>query len=156
MKLFYDNFIAFMPIGRTTDDEGKVIPDAKLEAARNAMIMLADFQNNHNINALYESIRQISVYAGMDIVDLMLSLGDIEVGAGTIEGLLDVAAKNLFKTVSPDYPQNSFDYKYYTAILLSVTHTIIVMQNQNTDEGDDDNKPKDEQKDSAESTDKPQ
>ena len=133
MKLYYDNLIAFMPIGKTTDEDGKVIPDIRLEAARGAMIMLADFQNKHNIIALYESIRQISIYAGVDIVDLMLSLGDIEVESRTVDELLDIAAKNLFKTITADYDYKSFDYKYYSAILLSITHTILALQNQAID-----------------------
>ena len=133
MKLYYDNLIAFMPIGKTTDEDGKVIPDIRLEAARGAMIMLADFQSKHNIIALYESIRQISIYAGVDIVDLMLSLGDVEVESRTVDELLDIAAKNLFKTSTADYDYKSFDYKYYSAILLSITHTILALQNQAID-----------------------
>lgn len=142
MKLFYDNLISFMPNSVMVD--GKAIPDRKLDAARKAMIMLADFQTTRNVSSLYESVHQISIYADIDIVDLILSLTDIEVDVGKLDDLLDIAAKNLFKTVTD---AKSFDYKYYSAILLSVAHTVWTIQQQavqlerisenNTDKGED-------------------
>ena len=125
MKLYYDNLISYMPDSVIVD--GKAIPDSKLGSARKAMIMLAEFQNTHNVTALYEAVHQISVYVDVDIVDLMMSLGDINIESGTVEDLLDIAAKNLFKTVSDP---KSFDYKYFTAILLSVAHTVSNLQKQ--------------------------
>ena len=127
MKLYYDNLIAYMPAA--TFEEGKEpVPDRKLSAARDAMIMLADFQNTHNIFSLYKSVASIAVYADIDIVDLILSLGDIEIEENNIDDALDIAAKNLFKTVSSNEPKGQFDYKYYAAILLSVAHALLESQ----------------------------
>ena len=125
MKLYYDNLISYMPESVIVD--GKAIPDSKLKAARTAMIMLAEFQNTHNVTALYESVRQICAYAGVDIVDLIMSLKDVNVEVGSVDDLLDIAAKNLFKTVSEP---KDFDYMYYAAILLSVAHTVAEVQKQ--------------------------
>lgn len=128
MKLFYDNLVPFMPNSTVVDEQR--VPNAKLEAARKAMIMLADFQRFHNINSLYEAILQISVYVDIDIVDLILSSLDEEIKEGTIDEHLDIAAKNLFKTIASDYEPGSFDYKYFTAVLLSVAHTVLVVREQ--------------------------
>lgn len=125
MKLYYDNLISYMPEAVIVDD--KAIPDSKLKAARTAMMMLAEFQNSHNVAALYESVHQICVYAGVDIVDLIMSLKDVNVEMGSAEDLLDIAAKNLFKTVSEP---KEFDYKYFAAILLSVAHAVSEAQKQ--------------------------
>ena len=65
------------------------------------------------------------IYVGIDIVDLMLSLKDVHVEEGTVDDLLDIAAKNLFKTVTDS---EDFDYKYYAAILLSVAHSVLEAQ----------------------------
>jgi hypothetical protein len=108
-------------------ENGEVIQDKQLVAARTAMILLADFQNTRNVTSLYKSVDQIAVYAGVDIVDLMLSLKDIQVESGQIDDLLDIAAKNLFKTVSN---REEFDYQYYAAILLSVAHAVSEDQRQ--------------------------
>ena len=127
MKLYYDNLIAYMPSSVIVD--GKPIPDSKLDAARKAMMLLAEFQVTQNVRALYESVYQVSIYADINIVDLILSLSDIEIEAGRLDDLLDIAAKNLFKTVTPNFDPKTFDYKYYSAILLSVAHTVWVVQN---------------------------
>lgn len=125
MKLYYDNLISYMPDSVIVD--GKAIKDSKLTAARAAMICLADFQTTHNVAALYEAVQQISIYSDIDIVDLIMSLGDIDIDVAKMDDLLDVAAKNLFKTVSDP---KSFDYKYFTAILLSVAHVVAEVQKQ--------------------------
>ena len=125
MKLYYDNLISYMPEVVIVDD--KAIPDSKLKAARTAMMMLAEFQNSRNVSALYESVHQICIYAGVDIVDLIMSLKDINVETGAVDDLLDIAAKNLFKTVSDP---KDFDYRYYAAILLSVAHVVAEVQKQ--------------------------
>jgi len=126
MKLYYDNLISYMPGSVIVD--GKPIPDSKLEAARKAMMLLAEFQATQNVRALYESVYQVSLYADVNIVDLILSLSSVEVEAGRLDELLDIAAKNLFKTISPNYDPKSFDYKYFSAIVLSVAHTVWVVQ----------------------------
>ena len=128
MKLFYDNLVPFMPNSIVVDEQR--VPDTKLEAARKAMIMLSDFQRLHNITSLYEAIHQISIYADIDIVDLILSSLDEDIKEGTVDDLLDIAAKNLFKTTASDYEKGSFDYKYFTAIILSVAHAVLVIQEQ--------------------------
>ena len=128
MKLFYDNLVPFMPNSIVVDEQR--VPNTKLEAARKAMIMLSDFQRLHNITSLYEAIHQISIYADIDIVDLILSSLDEDIKEGTVDDLLDIAAKNLFKTTASDYESGSFDYKYFTAIILSVAHTVLVIQEQ--------------------------
>ena len=125
MKLYYDNLISYMPEAVIVD--GNAIPDSKLKAARTAMMLLAEFQNTRNVNALYESVRQICVYAGVDIVDLIMSLKGVDVETGSVDDLLDIAAKNLFKTVSDP---KDFDYMYYAAILLSVAHVVAEVQKQ--------------------------
>ncbi len=125
MKLYYDNLISYMP--DSIMDNGELVPDPKLTAARQAMMLLANFQNTHNINSLYESVHQIAIYADIDIVDLMLSLKDVHVEDAPIDDLLDIAAKNLFKTITNS---EDFDYKYYSAILLSVAHTAQETQRQ--------------------------
>jgi hypothetical protein len=106
-------------------ENGELVTDPKLSAARKAMMLLANFQNTHNVNSLYESVNQIAIYVGVDIVDLMLSLKDVHVEEGTVDDLLDIAAKNLFKTVTDS---EDFDYKYYAAILLSVAHSVLEAQ----------------------------
>ena len=127
MKLFYDNLIAYMPTAIA--EEGKEpVPDKRLSAAREAMILLAEFQNTHNIYALYRSVACIAVYANVDIVDLILSLGDVEVEESKIDDALDIAAKNLFKTAGFAGKEEAFDYKYYAAILLSVAHALLESQ----------------------------
>ena len=126
MKLFYDNLISFMP--ESIINNGESVPDKHLVAARTAMIYLADFQNTHNVNSLYKSVDQIAIYADVDIVDLMLSLKDIQVEEGKIDDLLDIAAKNLFKTISQYGKEDQFDYRYYAAILLSVAHAVMDAQ----------------------------
>ena len=126
MKLYYDNLISFMPDSIIGED-GAVV-DEKLKAARSAMIMLADFQNTHNVSSLYKSVAEIAVYAGVDIVDLMLSLSDVRIEDGEVEDLLDIAAKNLFKTVTITGKDDQFDYRYYSAILLTVAHRVLDMQ----------------------------
>ena len=126
MKLFYDNLISFMP--ESIINNGESVPDKHLVAARTAMIYLADFQNTHNVNSLYKSVDQIAIYADVDIVDLMLSLKDIQVEEGKIDDLLDIAAKNLFKTISQYGKEDHFDYRYYAAILLSVAHAVMDAQ----------------------------
>lgn len=125
MKLFYDNLISYMP--DSIIDNGEVVPNPKLAAARQAMKLLANFQNTHNVNSLYESVHQIAIYADIDIVDLMLSLKDVQVENAPIDDLLDIAAKNLFKTITNS---EDFDYKYYSAILLSVAHSVLEAQRQ--------------------------
>ena len=126
MKLFYDNLISFMP--ESIINNGESVPDKHLVAARTAMIYLADFQNTHNVNSLYKSVDQIAIYADVDIVDLMLSLKDIQVEEGKIDDLLDIAAKNLFKTISQYGKEDQFDCRYYAAILLSVAHAVMDAQ----------------------------
>ena len=128
MKLFYDNLIPFMPDSIVVNEQR--VPDAKLSASRKAMIMLAEFQRFHNPASLYEAIHQISIYADINIVDLIFAALDENLTEGTIDDLLDIAAKNLFKTIAPDYEQGSFDYKYFTAILLSIAHSVFVIQEQ--------------------------
>lgn len=129
MKLYYDNLLAYMPDSIIVD--GKAIPDSKLTATRKAMMCLSDFQNSHDITYLYESIRQISIYSDVNIVDLMLSLKDIEIDTNQrLDDLLDIAAKNLFQTISPNYDVESFDYKYYSAILMYVAHETLLIRNQ--------------------------
>lgn len=129
MKLYYDNLVAYMPDSVMVDD--KPIPDKKLTAARKAMMHLSDFQNGHNISDLYESIRYVSIYSEVNIQDLLFSLKDIQIGETTeLDDLLDIAAKNLFQTVAPNYDPKSFDYKYYTAILMYVAHATLVLRNQ--------------------------
>ncbi len=129
MKLYYDNLLAYMPDSIIVD--GKAIPDSKLTATRKAMMCLSDFQNSHDITYLYESIRQISIYSDVNIVDLMLSLKDIEIDTNQrLDDLLDIAAKNLFQTISSNYDVESFDYKYYSAILMYVAHETLLIRNQ--------------------------
>ena len=126
MKLYYDNLVPFMP---DCIVEGEVkIPNKQLAAARQAMIMLSNFQKTHNVNALYESVFQVSIYANVDIVDLILSSCDVNVTAGEIDDLLDISAKNLFKIISPNFESGSFDYKSYAATLLYVAHIVLDMQ----------------------------
>ena len=109
----------------------KPVSDKKLTAARKAMVHLSDFQNGHNISDLYESIRYVSIYSEVNIQDLLFSLKDIQIGETTeLDDLLDVAAKNLFQTATPNYDPKSFDYKYYTAILMYVAHETLVLRNQ--------------------------
>lgn len=129
MKLYYDNLLAYMPDSIIVD--GKAIPDSKLSATRKAMMCLSDFQNSHDISYLYESIRQVSIYSEVNIVDLMLSLKDVEIDTNQkLDDLLDIAAKNLFQTITPNYDALSFDYKYYSAILMYVAHETLVIRNQ--------------------------
>lgn len=129
MKLYYDNLVAYMPDSVLVDD--KPVSDKKLTAARKAMVHLSDFQNGHNISDLYESIRYVSIYSEVNIQDLLFSLKDIQIGETTeLDDLLDVAAKNLFQTATPNYDPKSFDYKYYTAILMYVAHETLVLRNQ--------------------------
>lgn len=144
MKLYYDNLVPFMPDSIVVNEER--VPNVKLAAARKAMIMLSTFQRNHNVDALYESVYQISVYEGIDIVDLILSLGDINVGSGTIDELLDIAAKNLFKVISPNFEPDSFDYKSYSATLLSIAHTVFTIQTQLEQNAGDNTTPAEEHK----------
>jgi len=128
MKLYYDNLVAYMPDSVIVD--GKPIKDTKLEAARRAMMHLSDFQNGHDIRDLYESIKYVCVYSDVNIVDLMLTLKDINIDEQqSLEDLLDIAAKNLFQTVSPNYDPKTFDYRYYTAILMYVAHEALVIKN---------------------------
>lgn len=129
MKLYYDNLVAYMPDSVLVDD--KPVSDKKLTAARKAMVHLSDFQNGHNISDLYESIRYVSIYSEVNIQDLLFSLKDIQIGETTeLDNLLDIAAKNLFQTATPNYDPKSFDYKYYTAILMYVAHETLVLRNQ--------------------------
>lgn len=128
MKLFYDNLVPFMPNSIVVDEQR--VPDVKLEAARKTMIMLAEFQRFHNPASLYEAIYQISIYADVNIVDLIFYALNENLTEGTIDDLLDIAAKNLFKTIAPDYEPGSFDYKHFTAILLSIAHSVFVIQEQ--------------------------
>ena len=122
MKLFYDMLIPFMPAKRVIDD--KTIEDPKLEAARHAMVMLAAFQNEHRLNSLYDAVYQMSIYGDINIVDLLYSLGDVEILSGKVEDILDIEAKNLFKTIVSEDPF-SFDYRHFAAVLLSVAHAIL-------------------------------
>jgi len=133
MKLYYDNLVAYMPDSVIVD--GKPIKDTKLESARKAMMRLSEFQNTHNINALYEAIHQISVYSEINIVDLMLTLKDVDIDeTQNLEDLLDIAAKNLFQTVTPNYDPKTFDYKYFSAILMYVAHEALIIRNQMLEE----------------------
>jgi len=60
----------------------------------------------------------------------MLTLKDINIDEQqSLEDLLDIAAKNLFQTVSPNYDPKTFDYRYYTAILMYVAHEALVIKN---------------------------
>ena len=128
MKLFYDNLVPFMPNSIVVNEQR--VPDVKLEAARKAMIMLSEFQRFRDATALYEAVYQISIYADVSIVDLIFAAHEEEIKEGTVDGLLDIAAKNLFKTISPDYEPGSFDPNYFTAILLSIAHTVLVIKEQ--------------------------
>jgi hypothetical protein len=128
MKLYYDNLVAYMPDSVVVD--GKPIPDSKLTAARRAMMSLSDFQNSNNIADLYESIRQISIYSEISIPDLLFSLKDIEIDeTQNLDSLLDIAAKNLFQTATPNYDPKSFDFRYYTALLMYVAHAALIIKN---------------------------
>jgi hypothetical protein len=124
MKLYYDNLFSFMPNAKIVD--GKPIVDKQLDAARKAMIMLAQFQATENVAPLYEAVNQISIFAGVTITDLILSLNDIEVPQDKIDNLLDIEATRLF-TWATTYDENAevnpnFDYKYFAAVLLSIAH----------------------------------
>ena len=127
MKLYYDNLVAYMPDSVIVD--GKPIPDTKLAAARKAMMNLSEFQSLKNINALYDAIHQISIYSEINVVDLILTLKDVDIDENkSLEDLLDIAAKNLFQTVTPNYDPTTFDYKYFSAILLYVAHEAMVIR----------------------------
>lgn len=132
MKLYYDNLFSFMPNAKIVD--GKPVVDKKLDAARKAMIMLAQFQTTENVNPLYEAVNQISIYAGVTLTDLILSLKDIEVPQATIDNLLDTEATKLFIWATT-YDENAdvnpdFDYKYFAAVLLSIAHLGYTMSEQ--------------------------
>ena len=128
MKLFYDNLYPFMPNSKIIDDTPVI--DPKLDALRRAMVMLAEFQNTHNLVALYESVHQISIFADIDITKLILSLETVKEIEGKAGELLDVAAKQLFLTSAPNYDYTTFDYKKYAVILLSVAHSLLEAQRQ--------------------------
>ena len=127
MKIHYDMMIPFMPEGKVVDS--KVVKDDKMMASRNAMLLLDEFQTVRSIGILYEIVRQISIYAGVNIVDLILSLEDVDIKETNMDNLiseLDVLAKNLFLTNLPNYNPDTFDYKYYCAVLLTIAHNAII------------------------------
>lgn len=125
MKLFYDNLLPFMPDSKLV--EGNRVPDEKLQTVRQIMIYLSDFQNDRNLMALYEAVNQFSLYADINVIDLILSLGDVEVPSLTIEDSLDFVATSLAKSYLPD---NTIDVKVCTAILLSVAHMVMQINRQ--------------------------
>lgn len=125
MKLYYDNLFSYMPNAELVDD--KPVINIKLDSARKAMIMLAQFQTTQNVAALYEAVNQICTYADISISELIFSLGHIDVATDTVENLLDIEAKKLF-TWATTYDSKAetnpeFDYKYFAATLLSIAHT---------------------------------
>ena len=132
MKLFYDMLIPFMPTKRIVD--GETVEDSKLSAARQAMIMLANFQNEQNLNALYDAVYQMSIYGDVNIVDLLYSLEDIEIPSGKLDDFLDIEAKNLFKTIVSEDPY-SFDYRHFSAVLLVAGHTLLTYKAPEVSEG---------------------
>jgi len=132
MKLFYDMLIPFMPTKKIVD--GKSVVDPKLTAARQTMILLASFQNEHTLNALYDAVYQMSIYGDSNIVDLLYSLGDVEVPTGKLDDILDIEAKNLFKTIVSEDPY-SFDYKHFAATLLVIGHTLLTYKEPEVSEG---------------------
>lgn len=140
MKLFYDNLIPFMPDAKIVD--GNRVPDTKLQIVRQTVIYLADFQNDHNLISLYEAVNQFSLYAEMSVLDLILSLGDIEIPTMTIDESLDYVVTSLIKSYSPD---NEVDVKKCSAILLSIAHMILQINRQAARE--EANAPKEVEKD---------
>ena len=133
MKIYYDMLVPYMPNRKIVND--KAIDDPKLAAARQTMVMLASFQNEHTLNALYDAVYQISIYGDINIVDLIYSLEEVEVPSGKVDELLDNEANKLFKTILSEDPY-SFDYKQFAAILLSVGHALLTHNSNPESNGD--------------------
>ena len=124
MKIFYDNLLAYMP--------HDVAPSRELYALREVMSMLALFQNTQDVDLLYKAVYHLSVFAGMSIDGLILSLSDVQVPSGTIDSLLDQVAVAVFeiaRKVNIEEKFLDFDYKHYAAILLTIAHTLYQIQN---------------------------
>lgn len=124
MKIFYDNLLSYMP--------HDVAPSRELYALREVMSMLAFFQNTQDVGFLYKAVYHLSVFAGMSIDNLMLSLSDVQVPSGTIDSLLDQVAVAIFGIARKAIIEEKFldfDYKYYVAILLTIAHTLYQIQN---------------------------
>jgi hypothetical protein len=114
--------IPYIPTKRIVN--GETIDDPKLAAARQTIVMLASFQNEHVLNSLYGAAYQLCIYGDTNIVDFLYSLDDIEVATGKLNDILDAEVELLFKTILSDDPY-SFDYKHLAATLLMAAHTIL-------------------------------
>ena len=160
MKIYYDMLVPYMPNRKIVND--KAIDDPKLAAARQTMVMLASFQNEHTLNALYDAVYQISIYGDINIVDLIYSLEEVEElplimksvdGHGGQEVYLindkkaaETKQKENKRYVYQKFYQNnsdilsedpySFDYKQFAAILLSVGHALLTHNSNPESNGD--------------------
>jgi len=126
MKLFYDMLIPYMP-NATAGEDGKLVENPKLAAARQTMIDLANFQNSGEIIHLYQAAMNICKYTGKDLQEWLLAdHDDIEVPSVSLNEGLDICAKALFETVVKDKP---FDCDKFLAILLTGAHFAFQLAN---------------------------
>ncbi len=121
MKLFCDMFIPYMP-DKDMNDDGDLIPSKQREAARTAMIELAQFQEDGNLIHLYNAVFQACIFAEVDLVDTILKLAansEVKIPEVSIVEAVDICARMLFSAVKPDNP---FDINQFTGILLTAAH----------------------------------
>ena len=131
MKLYYDMLIPYMP-DAVQDENGELVQNDQKIAGRRAMSELANFQNNGNVISLYQSVIYACTYAGVDLVDTILSIPeDIDFEPGvTVIATIDDAAKLLFKSIKPG---ESFDIHRYVANILMAVHAILSNQETETE-----------------------
>ena len=127
MKLFYDTLIPFMP-DKDMNEKGELVPNKKREAARNAMIELANFQKSGTPISLYNSILFACAYAEKDLVDEILNIPEtLEVPEVSIGKAVDICARMLFESIKPDA---TFDLDKFVGILLSTGHCLVEALNE--------------------------
>lgn len=131
MKLYYDMLIPYMP-DSVSGESGELIRDDKKAAGRKAMDELASFQNTGSILALYQSVIDACIYAGVDLVDTITNIpSDITAPEGiSAEALIDEAAIMLFKSIKPT---ETFDIFKFVVNVLTTAHilTRAIMENSN-------------------------
>lgn len=129
MKLYYDMLIPFIPNSTKDEKTGELSVDSKLEARRQTMIELSNFQRTGNGLFLAQAISSACKFADVDIISTIMTAvekSDVSEMANPTE-LVDKSARMLFESLAV-----AFDIYQFTANLLMVLHLIIVSNTEDT------------------------
>lgn len=134
MKLYYDMLVPFIPNSTKDEKTGEMSVDARLDARRQAMIELSNFQRTGNGLFLTQAVVSACRFASVDVVSTLLTATEKSEVAETADPmeLTDKSAKLLLGSLTAP-----FDIYLFTANLLMALHIIIMSNtNETTEKGE--------------------